>query len=523
MALIERRIGLLFAAFLVLLLLAAGRALCLGTVKGSSLRQRRRQPAGQLDWSCPPGAARSSIATASSSRSPSPPTTSPPRRTWSRTRCQTAAQARAAARRRRQDTLLRKLAQRDSGFAYLARRVPASQAHGGAEARSSPASQFTAGAPARVPAPVPGRQLLGSVGTDGDGLSGLEYADDKRAARAPTASAAWSRTRSASRSRSATPSPPRPGARPGADDRRRPSRTRSSACSPTSAQTYRPHGATAIVMDPRTGEVLALANWPRINANDPGGAPSYATQDRAVGYTYEPGSTFKAFTVAGALQDGTVTPSTPFDLPPQIQVADRTIGESHRRGPETLTTAQILAQSSQRRRDQDRPGDGQAALRLLGAQVRLRQAARASTCPARSAASCCPLDKYSGSSMGNLPIGQGLPVTPMQMAQAYSAIANGGDPALAARRAPRRRQARCPQPKGKRIISTHDRRRSCARCSRACSRPGGTRQRGLDPGLQAGGQDRHGEQDRPGHGRVLEVPLHRLVHGLRAGRCTRSC
>ena len=76
-------------------------------------------------------------------------------------------------------------------------------------------------------------------------------------------------------------------------------------------------------MNPSTGEVLAMANWPRINANAPGAAPSYATQNRAVGYTYEPGSTFKSFTVAGALQDGTVTPSTPFDLPPQIQVADR--------------------------------------------------------------------------------------------------------------------------------------------------------------------------------------------------------
>ena len=61
-------------------------------------------------------------------------------------------------------------------------------------------------------------------------------------------------------------------------------------------------------MNPRTGEVLALANWPRIDANAPGAAPGYATQNRAVGYTYEPGSTFKAFTVAGALQDGTVTP-----------------------------------------------------------------------------------------------------------------------------------------------------------------------------------------------------------------------
>ena len=56
-----------------------------------------------------------------------------------------------------------------------------------------------------------------------------------------------------------------------------------------------------------------------------GGARATRAQNRAVGFTYEPGSTFKAFTVAGALEDGMVTPDTPFDLPPQIQVADRTI------------------------------------------------------------------------------------------------------------------------------------------------------------------------------------------------------
>ena len=112
------------------------------------------------------------------------------------------------------------------------------------------------------------------------------------------------------------------------------------------AETYRPKGATAIVMDPKRGEILALANWPRINANEPSAAPGYAHQDRAVGFTYEPGSTFKAITVAGALQDGIVTPDTSFDLPPQIQVADRTIERPTTRGRATLTTAGILAQSS---------------------------------------------------------------------------------------------------------------------------------------------------------------------------------
>ncbi len=99
-------------------------------------------------------------------------------------------------------------------------------------------------------------------------------------------------------------------------------------------------------MDPRTGEILAMANWPRVNANKPGSAPAWALENRAVGFPYEPGSTFKAFTVAGALQDGAVTPSTSFNLPPQIQVADRTIHDAEDRGWETLDTAGILAKSS---------------------------------------------------------------------------------------------------------------------------------------------------------------------------------
>src|SRR5207302_9710002 len=57
---------------------------------------------------------------------------------------------------------------------------------------------------------------------------------------------------------------------------------------------YSPKGATAIVMDPNSGAILALANWPRVNANDLAGTPSYATEDRAVSFNYEPGSTFKA-------------------------------------------------------------------------------------------------------------------------------------------------------------------------------------------------------------------------------------
>ena len=97
-------------------------------------------------------------------------------------------------------------------------------------------------------------------------------------------------------------------------------------------KTWQPKGATAIVMDPNSGAILALANWPRVNANALEDAPEYARQNRAVGATYEPGSTFKAFTVAAALEDGKTTPDTKFNIPPVLPVADRQIHDAEQHG-----------------------------------------------------------------------------------------------------------------------------------------------------------------------------------------------
>jgi cell division protein FtsI (penicillin-binding protein 3) len=190
-------------------------------------------------------------------------------------------------------------------------------------------------------------------------------------------------------------------------------------------QTYRPKGATAIVMDPRTSRVLAMANWPRVDANDLGGAPSYARDNRAVSFTYEPGSTFKAITVAGALQQGLVTPNTPFNLPTSLQVADRSLHDAEDRGPERRTVAQILAQSS---------NIGAALIGLKLGPVRFDQWVHrfgfgrptGIDLPGEERGIVLRHQQYSGSSMANLPIGQGESVTPMQMATAYAAIANGG-------------------------------------------------------------------------------------------------
>ena len=178
-------------------------------------------------------------------------------------------------------------------------------------------------------------------------------------------------------------------------------------------------------MDPRTGAILALANWPQVNANDPAGAPAGALTDRAVSFDYEPGSTFKAMTVSGALEERLITPETPFNIPAQIQVADRTIHDDTEHAEETLTTSQILARSSNV--GAIKIGKLEGAERFNGWVHRFGFGAPTGVdLPGEERGLTLALEKYSGSSMGNLPIGQGELVTPMQMATAYAAIANGG-------------------------------------------------------------------------------------------------
>jgi cell division protein FtsI (penicillin-binding protein 3) len=188
---------------------------------------------------------------------------------------------------------------------------------------------------------------------------------------------------------------------------------------------FHPKNSTAIVMDPNTGAILAMASWPLVNSNDPGPSAVEAFQNRAVSFNYEPGSTFKAVTVSGALQEGRITPGTGFEIPDQIELGGRTIHDDTEHETESLTAAQILAQSSN-------VGAIKIAS-LLGPEKfnswvhRFGFGAPTGTeLPGEESGATLSLEHYSGSSMGNLPIGQGELVTPIQMATLYSAIANGG-------------------------------------------------------------------------------------------------
>jgi cell division protein FtsI (penicillin-binding protein 3) len=190
-------------------------------------------------------------------------------------------------------------------------------------------------------------------------------------------------------------------------------------------ETYAPKGATAVVVDPRSSQILAMANWPPVDPADLSEASSEDLLNRATGFTYEPGSTFKAFTVSAALEEKQVTPETTFTLEPSIQVADRVIEDAEPRPTVTLSVAEILSHSS---------NVGAVTIGLgLGSETFSRWINRFGfgrptgvQFPAEERGLVPSLDEYSGSTMGNLPMGQGLSVTPMQMVAGYTAIANGG-------------------------------------------------------------------------------------------------
>ena len=188
--------------------------------------------------------------------------------------------------------------------------------------------------------------------------------------------------------------------------------------------------ATAIVMDPRTGAVLAMASAPTF---DPNGVHDLSTSafDRltpnlATNMVYDPGSVFKVVTFSAALDNHIITPDEVFrNLPYELQLGGHTIHDDEPRGPITYTAAQILRYSSN-------IGTIKIA-QMVGPTLLERWISRygfgarsALAYPGESNGIVLPLKDWSGSSIGNIPIGQGVSVTPIQMASAYQAIANGG-------------------------------------------------------------------------------------------------
>ena len=184
-------------------------------------------------------------------------------------------------------------------------------------------------------------------------------------------------------------------------------------------------GGSAIVMNPRTGEILALANWPTFNPNAFGDAPKDTQRNRAVQDLYEPGSTFKVVTASAAFEEQVVKPTDPIDVSAgRIRFGSRVINDDHTYG--VLPFSDVIVLSSN-------VGAIKVGLRLgpdrLGAYVSRFGFGRRSSpdFPGESAGIVWDPAKLNESALASVAMGYQVGVTPIQMAAAVSTIANGGE------------------------------------------------------------------------------------------------
>ena len=182
--------------------------------------------------------------------------------------------------------------------------------------------------------------------------------------------------------------------------------------------------ATAIMMDPHTGEILAMASRPTFNPNNPAEVKADQRRNRAITDTYEPGSTFKIIVGTTALEEGIINPDKKFDCSAgYVEVGGRKIKDAHRHG--VLTFREVIQKSS---------NVGTIKIGLILGKERIYEYIKRFGFGEKTGIDLIgevsgkvrPSDRWSGMSIGAISIGQEVSVTPLQMLRAYSVIANGG-------------------------------------------------------------------------------------------------
>ncbi|HEX6341727.1 penicillin-binding protein 2 [Umezawaea sp.] len=182
---------------------------------------------------------------------------------------------------------------------------------------------------------------------------------------------------------------------------------------------------SAVVLDSKTGEILAMANDKTFDPANFGKATEDEKRNIAVTSVYEPGSVNKIITAAGAIEDGLFKPDEVLTVPGRIQVADRWIRDAWPHGDLDMTFTGVFGKSSNvgtlmaaQKLGEERYAD---LLRKFGLGKRT-----GSGLTGEEAGLVPPLNQWSGSTFGNLPIGQGLSMTLLQMTGMYQAMANDG-------------------------------------------------------------------------------------------------
>ena len=187
----------------------------------------------------------------------------------------------------------------------------------------------------------------------------------------------------------------------------------------------KPEGAAIIIMNPKTGEILAMASRPNFDPNDYGKANKEAYKNRAVVNLYEPGSTFKSLMASAALDAGTWTESKTYKDVGYVQVDDRVISNWDDSGMGTVTLKEILKFSI---------NTGMVAIGLnTGGKILTSYAEKYGfgkqtgiELPGEGEGILFNPDEMSNINTATMAIGQGIAVTPLQMVQAFGAVANHG-------------------------------------------------------------------------------------------------
>lgn len=312
---------------------------------------------------------------------------------------------------------------KETGFVYLARHVPLPVARR-VEALELPYIGMQKETVRVYPADAVAGQVVGFVGVDDDGLSGIESSYDAVLRGRPGEEVI-------ERDPNGMPIPqgryslrePVPGKSIVLSIDRDIQHAAEAALARGIADTGARDGV-AVVMDPRTGDILAMANQPQLDPNRYTASTPDQQRNRVVTDAYEPGSVNKVITAAAAIEAGLTSPEEMLKLPSRIRIADKTFGDVVAR-PSKITYADALARSSN-------VASITVALRL-GPQAlydSIRKFGLGSTTgigfPGESPGIIAAPGEWSGTSMGTIPIGQGIAATPLQVASVYATIANDG-------------------------------------------------------------------------------------------------
>lgn len=312
----------------------------------------------------------------------------------------------------------------DAGFVYLARKVDPAVADQ-VKALRIIGVQTVPESKRLYPAGSLASQVVGFVGDDNKGLAGLElrYEDvlagrpgtivmEKDPAGRPIASGESSVTEAVQ----------------GKDllltlDRQ--VQFQAEAALARAVKTWGAKGGSVVVLDPRNGNILAMASNPVFDPNNLAGSTAESRRNRPVMDVYEPGSVSKLVTASAALDTGVITPDAVLSVPDRMKIGPKTFSDSSPHPVLNLTFEQVIQRSSNigTIKVAERLGK-QSLYDYLG---RFGYGRRTGVdLPGESAGIVPRPERWWSTSLGTIAIGQGVAVTPLQLARAYATVANGG-------------------------------------------------------------------------------------------------